>query len=152
MIPSCPKLGSRKCYPRTQESGGVCTSSPDQGALPPHTPLSRWPGFSSNHSAPPGLFPAFILKRCHLKKKKMPSLFHLPSVPAKEVKSTNSCFLPKFRILGTLSSMSAENRREQGRRGGGRNRSAAREGIQTGKGEKRDSDSVGCWLFVITGI
>lgn len=147
-----PQTGIQEVLPKDPRVRRCLYFQPRPGSPPTtHTTFSMARFFFQSLSSP-GLFPAFILKRCHLKKKKRPSLFHLPSVPAKEVKSTNSCFLPKFRILGTLSSMSAENRREQGRRGGGRNRSAARKGIQRGKGEKRDSDSVGCWLFVITGI
>ena len=141
MLPKDPRV--RRCLYFQPRPGSPPTT---------HTTFSMARFFFQSLSSPRTLSSLHFKKMSSQKKKKMPSLFHLPSVPAKKVKSTNSCFLPKFRILGTLSSMSAENRREQGRRGGGRNRSAAREGIQRGKGEKRDSDSVGCWLFVITGI
>lgn len=126
VIPSCPKLGSRKCYPRTRESGGVCTPTspilcnqtiqPRPGSPPTtHTTFLMARFFFQSRSSPRTLSSLHFKKMPSQKKKKMPSLFHLPSVPAKPVRSINSCFLPKFRIPGTLSSVSAENRREHGK-------------------------------------
>ena len=90
VIPSCPKLGSRKCYPRTRESGGVCT---------PTSPILCNQTIQPRPGSPPTTHTTFVMARFFFQSRSSPrtlSSLHFKKMPSQKKKKDAISFPPSL--------------------------------------------------------